>query len=1143
MTIAEHQFNGLLNADDTPELVAPNEYVALSNMRIGVSRSGKYNLLQLIEGTQAIETNALPSTGTNKCRGNHLNPFTNEIIFFVWNSLGEHGIYLLSTDSTVTKIAEDADFETGLGLTEDYWVHNIDTVGDLLYWAIPGRNPCRINYRRLIDAEFTLPMAEPVYTLIRKPPAYPVTATKVVAADLTPPIVLLSNQVDDKAYRIALQYIYKDNEESTLSPHSKVVSYNVDAAPEDILEIKVPLTEKIAEDVKQLRLIAITLPDETYNEIKVWDTVTDVSEISDHNDGTTALTYYYAADKIGPAIDKVQAVKPFDNVPRETGTHEIAKDRLFLSDNLIGYDTPGTTSLDISITSADAGPLEDVMVAGTYYFTYTTADGETIELPLPYQPTLTGFTVDVTDKQFTLTGADIISGELRFNLAGSYAKDRVSPFILTMFIDGISVAETQFGNINTGSDTSYLGFTHEFSAPIDINTGQVLTFEIRQESGTASWNLILASPTTISIGRRTVSLSSEPNSLKSNMPYGAGNVFYDKWLRQCGVVTNNERLITAARNAYGNAGIDPQLVAWTLSNANALTEIPEWAAYYMPVMTKAPGSFLQHYADEIRYVPSKDSGIADFSPTYQSYTPTTYAIAISLKELYATGYGYQFSEGDIVYAWFETGTASFVAEAIGQIGEYILVKPTDMGAFSSTRYCIYEIRTPAQQTDFYYETGTLYKINNPGTDIRAYSVTGGILPGDVYLLSQTFDSAARTYEAMSPSVKNWKRWITNAGRAQVVDPIGETYKPTGICFSNVYLYGSKNNGLSSFEVLNQDQLPLSLSRVRKLILTNKPQEEGTVLMAMGEAGRDTVSIYIGEAELNDVNGQVFLAKSNNVIGQVNALRGNYGTNHPESVGQEAGLLIWLDVAKGTVVQYASNGLQPVGRNKADSFWRKWCKRYIATGSTEPIPACIDVVTEQYLIKTPWLSDEPCKTGDFYSEAERMTCYQIGESKWSNASNIPAEAILVRDNLLISWYKGKPHTHDGTNYCWIYDRHVTPSITLAVNGGNQYSTKLYNWIELICQARPVKVVMEVTYPDLQHTELYAANFETIEGKQYADIMCDMWTPGMAAGTAVFDGREMRGRVMLLTINWAGGEGRRVDLAGAFIGLQESVGHTV
>jgi len=666
-----------------------------------------------------------------------------------------------------------------------------------------------------------------------------------------------------------------------------------------------------------------------------------------------------------------------------------------------------------------------------------------------------------------------------------------------------------------------------------------------QTAGTANWDLRLFHGSRIIVKRRSASLTTDPNSLKSNMPYGAGMVFYDKWLRQCGVRPTSQRVITAARSEYGNTGIDPQLLAWTLSNTNALAEIPVRAAYYMPVMTKAPGSFLQHHSDRPQYVTGKPETGDDITTLLSdTWAATNYAIAIKLTELYNTGYGYTFTENDIVYCWLSSGSPDyFTSEVIGQMGEYILVKPKDVGAFSGTRYCIYEIRTPAQALDFYYETGTMYAITSPGTSDRQYSVIGGILPGDVYLLTQSFLASNLTYEAMSPSIKNWKRWITNAGRVQLVDPIGEAYKPTGICFSNVYLYGSRNNGLSGFEVLNQSPLPLSLGRVRKLILTNKTQEEGTVLLAIGMAGRDSVSIYIGESEINDVNGQVFLAKSENVIGQVNPLKGGFGTNHPESAASEGGLLIWLDTAKGTPVQYASNGLEPIGRNKADSFWRKWCTRYIATGSTEPIPACIDVVTEQYLIKTPWLSDEPCKTGDFYSEAERMITYQIGEAKWSNACNIPAEAMMVRDNILISWFDGKPHTHDGTNYCWIYDRHVTPSITLAVNGGNEFSTKLYNWIELICQAKPVKAIMEITYPDKQHTELYAANFETIEGKHYADIMCDMWTPGMAAGTAVFNGREMRGRVMLLTMQWAGGESQRVDVSGVFVGLQESVGHTV
>jgi len=271
-------------------------------------------------------------------------------------------------------------------------------------------------------------------------------------------------------------YTYKDNEESTLSPHSKVVSYNVDGTPEDIVEIILPLDEIIPEDVQKINLVAINLPDGTYNTIKTWDADTDEADIEDHNDGTAALTYYYAADILGPALDQVYAVKPFDNVPHETGAQEIAKDRLFFADYKVGMDTPETTSLALAFTSAEAGPLADILELSpeSAYFTYTDGDGSMVELPMPTQWVITDFTDEPTFISYTYTGTSFVNGEVSIYLEGSYIKDNINPFDFVIIVNGVNIADFTFGGtIQTGP--SYTSFTQNFSAPVSISNGQIFS--------------------------------------------------------------------------------------------------------------------------------------------------------------------------------------------------------------------------------------------------------------------------------------------------------------------------------------------------------------------------------------------------------------------------------------------------------------------------------------------------------------------------------------------------------------------------------------------------------------------------------------------------------------------------------------------
>lgn len=1133
MEVSQHIFDGLLNADDVPERVGPTEYVDLKNMTIGVGSNGKYNRLQLIPGTEGIEM-AIPA-GVNKMRGCHLNPATNEIIFFVWNSLGSHGIYLLTTANTISLIGLNANFETGLGLTENYWVHNIDTVDDLLYWCVPGRNPCRVNYRRLLDAEFTLPMAEPMYTTIRKPPIFPPAAKKIQASSVS--ITLLSNTVKDFAWRFAYRLVYKDNEESVLSIQSRLVAYNTDTGVEDIVEIKIPFAEKVAEDVKDIELIAISVPDETYNIIHTWNFEKDITAIANHNAGTTQLTYYYANDKTTIGVDQVAAVKPFDNVPRETGTQEIARDRLFYADNLMGYDAPQESSLAITLTDTDSSSNE--------FSTILNRSADVFFDDISYTTLLTlnniisadvNFTMQNLDTEFLYTGTSTTNAKLVFQIIGTISKDVASPFRFSAQVDSVFYEQDILGQIFTLE-----AINQTFEIPINIDNNDLCSFNLLYPAGVG--NFELDAQIIVRIDRRQASLTTDGNSLKSNSIYNAFIVFYDRWLRQCSIIPYSTFIQTAAR-AYGNANLDIQLMAWTVSNTNATDEIPTWAYYYGIGYSKQQGSFLQHYSDEIKYVNSKPETTLS---TDDAWALTRYALAIKLSTLFNTGYGYTYTEGDIIFGYLEAGTpSSFSAEVIGTFGEYILVQPRDIGSVANPRRLVFDIVSPGLKNNIFYEVAQVFPVNNPGTSIRQYGVTGGVLPGDVYWLTQSFNSGSLNYEAMSPSVKNWKRWITHHGRLQVQTAIGEVYQPTGIRFSNVFLYGTRNNGLSGFEPLNGEQMPLSLGRIRKLLLVNKPQEEGTVLMAIGEAGRDTVSIYVGEQEINDVNGQVFLAKSDRVIGQVNALRGNYGTNHPESVANESGMAIWLDVAKGTVIQYASNGLQPVGKNKADSFWREWCSRQIQKAIPDPAPAVIDYLTGEYLIKLPAIDPSICHEQKFYAETERIVTYRIGTNRWAQAMDIPAEGMIMRDNVLITWYKGKPYTHTGSNYCWIYDRLVTPGITIPVNLQNEHSTKVFLWVEIVGGKQPVRAIATTNdsgRPPGQRTEIPAGKWEEIEGKWYAAFMKDMHTPGMLRVEALFNGRDMRGRVMLLTIIWSGGEGMTSDVSGAFIGTIDSIGQTV
>jgi len=204
-------------------------------------------------------------------------------------------------------------------------------------------------------------------------------------------------------------------------------------------------------------------------------------------------------------------------------------------------------------------------------------------------------------------------------------------------------------------------------------------------------------------------------------------------------------------------------------------------------------------------------------------------------------------------------------------------------------------------------------INNPGTGSRAYSTLSGSISGDVYINSRTLGGVTYVCEAMSPNDLYWSQWYTNLGRVCVISKEKQITNKVTVRWSNSVTLGSENNGASLFDYSDFTDLPFELGSIQRLMLVNKIESEGTVMLAIGE--QETASLYLGESQVFDNSGASFLAKSTNVVGNVNVLRGSYGTLNPESVAEYLGQVFWFDSSKGSVIRYDVNGLVPISDYK------------------------------------------------------------------------------------------------------------------------------------------------------------------------------------------------------------------------------------
>lgn len=885
--ISKKIFTGGINGDDADVLIQPTEYLNALNARFATTENGKVGEISNVEGNvlkaQTINTQGqkvswtLPA-GVNTTIGAIEDTPNKRIFFFNKNSNGSHGIYCYDADTEIVyNVLLSTQVVGGLGFISN--INSVAIIGSMLYWT-DGVNPQRrINVEAamrlnqpaynggfdpyVLDKNSTgqpgsTHMAQSVINLIRNQPWNPPVITKKLDNNYP------NNFIKNDAFEFAYRFVYRDYELSTFSPLSTLANFNTkDDNTQgsnkglNYIEVVLPTSQKIEQDVIRVEVAARYVVGGKYFVVKTFD-----SGFAAHNSGT-ALKFNFYNDTIGIAVDDASAFKPYDAIPIKSGALEIARNRLFLGNNTDGYESPKSTSLGFTTTS-EGGNTIIAQWNKLDYITYLDEPGDSFVVYLGN-----------------------IGSQSGYYYNGTY--NDMSPLPSTIDFTLLT----------------YLGPTVQ-----DIQASQELPIK-----EFISIQLLTSPAITTVQNAPAVTTIANKTAFKSNSSYRIGVVFFDEAGRRCGVVTKDNLIVSTPDRTYGTVSYVTD-INWQLSNQAAVSEIPVWAKYYSVVMTKnlRASFFMQmRSATTVKWVTKNNNGEYTIQ---NAYDPAYYGLAIDASLLYGIGYGYSFQEGDLIKI-YKDNTPVVTLSVRDTFGQYIVC---DNNPISGD--VLYEIYTPyAQSTNEpYYEQGKVYQILNPGTGTRAYSTIADSFKGDITILQRGSGNSTYLVEAMSPSDLQWKVWNNPGGRAHIVLDSKEVKKGTNVCFSNVVILGSQTNGLSTFDVLDQTQLPYELASIQRLILVSKVTAEGTVMLAIGE--QETASIYLGESQIVDNRGSSFLATSSGVIGTVNVLRGSYGTINPESVVKYMGNVYWFDANRGAVVSYSQNGLFPISANKMDKYFRK-----------------------------------------------------------------------------------------------------------------------------------------------------------------------------------------------------------------------------
>ena len=1096
MQWSKHLFQKI-NTDDSERLLPETDYINLENALIGQNEFGKNFEFQNIPSSQLL----FYYTSSENTIGTVTNDARKRLIWFEYDDDKNYdSIRCYDIESNTNYlILIGSQVQNNLNFSKDYRIdRNAKVLGDLLFWTDDLNEPRCINMERGIKLNqpsyvttitpYLAPIPATSITIIVRPPIYRLQVTK------TTDNVFKANFIANNSYQFYYRYWYKDYPYSVLSTFSQLVPYNYATETYNAINVKMPYTENIPDEVQQIDFCFRYGNEGKSFIVRSWnkDNPYDLIAMQSHNAGTVQLGFVFYDNIAGVNIDDITANTAFHDVALLAKTLELARDRLFMANVLKGYNTPSTTSLMVSLGQYNTGGGGTYVAQWKYFYLTAVQNGGS----------------GTTTVQFFYAYNSTLATTSYYYLAYQSATPPAS--VNASDADQAWQTESQLAAAvqrNTSPPSGYHWQTPGFTF---FTTG-------------STTNLIFA-----------VNLNGL-QFFKSSSIVQTSIAFYDRYRRKTGVVNYPVQITIPDRTATQT--IFATTVNWTLNNTNALAEIPDWAYYYQIQVTKNETTrfFVQIFANDSAYVLKNQDGTYDYSPTTYSGN-VTYAIGISLTSLTNKGLGYTFTEGDLIRIYFTDGT-NVVLPVLGQDGNYVLVKAQDIGTLGTGTGFLIELFTPYKPStnEPFYETYDMIPVLNPTTNSRQYSTTSGSINGDCYAIERdkgTSGTELYFCEAMSPNDKVWQSWETDRGWINFFDTIGQQLKENNIDWSDTYITGTKTNGLNNFEPLNTKAVGSSSGSVQKLQLTNKQQEDGTVMLVITDT--DSLSAYLQEVQLYKASSVEGLITTDDIIGTINPHQNGQGTINPESVVEYNGTVWWINVLKGIVAQYSNNGVDNISDIKVRRFFDRWCKRYVSLGKSgvqalcgfSHIAACVDLTNGLYMLVLPQTEVNSVVDGipvgfaqplpsydslpsyassiqnrfDFYDGQPKTVCFNYNENKWVGAFQWLPEAIEFFGNKLFAFKTG---------YLWLMNESTTSWNTIF---GVQYPQRICfttnlppsevkNILNIALESNQIPnfTVLYATYPNEQITDLTQDDYNNTEGIQYAQFLRDRISPNNV-GTA-------------------------------------------
>ena len=461
------------------------------------------------------------------------------------------------------------------------------------------------------------------------------------------------------------------------------------------------------------------------------------------------------------------------------------------------------------------------------------------------------------------------------------------------------------------------------------------------------------------------------NTMKRGWDGKFGIVYYDRGLRSGAV--NHDDDLKLHIPFYTEKDFDDQIkVGIPILNWEVKHRPPAWATHWQWVRTRneTVGSYFQWGVKTVTY-----QDVDGNAQTYANATRMKLVIdnLVKYKDRYPT---FDFEATPDNISWrvrfikdsnenlFPEYVDLKILEYSSATAEIIVEKDFDLPQiFPGTTIELYDEKLDIE-TEIFYEFAECFEVGTDANGNKYHKglaqdqdpinpvttpATGTFRTGDAYYrLREIPDTTANNPAYIDDDAVSdfYKSEVESIGRVNGINPdFFQKWKPNQIRHGGKYIPDSNVNDLSRFVSDDFQPLPIEYGAINKLQLV------ANVLLSIHEFR--VVSNYIEEGVVRKQDGTDDLVASTKVFDSFRAAKPITGTISPESVSEYRGRVYWIDLNKGLVNKYDSNGVSAISSFKMVDYFSDISKAILNNQEravNKPrILGIIDTKRDEYII--------------------------------------------------------------------------------------------------------------------------------------------------------------------------------------------------